>query len=118
MTIGRRPPPAPGAASVDAVALAGSERPASAAPEPTSMDLPFRGAADGRRLANPAATREIFVGICGLSPWHENAACLPPDQSEGRLAAIEIKGRTTHKPQCHSVAALTWYQPVSQSLMR
>src|SRR6266568_3294719 len=112
MTIGRRPPPAPG--------------PASAAPEPTSMDLrdiccmalPFRGAADGRRLANPAATREIFVGICGLSPWHENAACLPPDQSEGRLAAIEIKGRTTHKPQCHSVAALTWYQPVSQSLMR
>src|SRR6266699_644301 len=67
MTIGRRRPPAPSAARVDAVALAGSERPANAAPEPTSMDLrdiwcmalPFRGPADGGRLANPAAIREI-----------------------------------------------------------
>src|SRR5262245_35468796 len=73
MTIGRRPPPAPGAASVDAVAPVGSERPASAAPEPTSMDLrdiwfmalPFRGPADGRRLANPGATCAKSAEICG-----------------------------------------------------
>jgi hypothetical protein len=39
-----------------------------------------------------------------MSPWRENGAHLPPDQSEGRVAAVEIKGRATrnsllHKPR-------------------